>query len=106
MPAPPSIQALDYCPFLHPSCKRSTSVSGVSGSVRDPDPQDPHVFGPPGSRSIIQRYGSGSISQRYRYGSGSFLFFFFKCLLFLFCTIRLPCNSVATLHFVLAELTV
>ncbi len=29
-------------------------------SVRDPepDPQDPHVFGPPG-------YGSGSISQRY-----------------------------------------
>ncbi len=30
-------------------------------SVGDPDPdlQDPHVFGPPGS-------GSGSISQRYR----------------------------------------
>jgi hypothetical protein len=32
-------------------------------SVADPDPPDPHVFGPPGS-------GSGSTSQRY--GSGSF----------------------------------
>jgi hypothetical protein len=32
-------------------------------SVADPDPPDPHVFGPPGS-------GSGSISLRY--GSGSF----------------------------------
>ncbi len=25
-----------------------------------PDPPDPHVFGPPGSGSISQRYGSGS----------------------------------------------
>jgi hypothetical protein len=31
----------------------------------DPDPQDLHVFGPPGSGSVSQRYGSGS-------GSGSF----------------------------------
>ena len=29
-------------------------------SVADPDPPDPHVFGPPGSGSINQRYGSGS----------------------------------------------
>jgi hypothetical protein len=29
-------------------------------SVGNPDPQDPHVFGPPGSGSISQRYGSGS----------------------------------------------
>ncbi len=29
-------------------------------SVADSDPPDPHVFGPPGSRSISQRYGSGS----------------------------------------------
>ncbi len=29
-------------------------------SVRDPDPQDPHVFGPPRSGAISQRYGSGS----------------------------------------------
>jgi hypothetical protein len=30
-------------------------------SVADPDPPDPHVFGPPGSGSvsISQRYGSG-----------------------------------------------
>jgi hypothetical protein len=34
-------------------------------SVADPDPQNPYVFGPPGS-------GSGSISQRYGSGSGSF----------------------------------
>jgi hypothetical protein len=26
----------------------------------DPDPPDPHVFGPPGSGSTSQRYGSGS----------------------------------------------
>jgi hypothetical protein len=29
-------------------------------SVADPDPPDPHVFGPPGSGSTSQRYGSGS----------------------------------------------
>ncbi len=34
----------------------------VGSSVVDPDPQDPHVFGPPGSGSISQRYGSGSFS--------------------------------------------
>jgi hypothetical protein len=34
----------------------------VCGSVADPDPPDPHIFGPP---------GSGSTSQMYRYGSGS-----------------------------------
>jgi hypothetical protein len=33
-------------------------------SVGDPDPQDPHVFGPPGS-------GAGSITQRYGPGSGA-----------------------------------
>ncbi len=34
----------------------------LPGSVADPnpDPPDPHVFGPPGSGSISQRYGSGS----------------------------------------------
>jgi hypothetical protein len=36
------------------------SLKVVSCSVGDPDPQDPHVFGPPGSGSIGQRYGSGS----------------------------------------------
>jgi hypothetical protein len=30
------------------------------GSVADPDPSDPYVFGPPGSGSISQMYGSES----------------------------------------------
>jgi hypothetical protein len=29
-------------------------------SVADPNPSDPYVFGPPGSGSISQKYGSGS----------------------------------------------
>jgi hypothetical protein len=33
----------------------------VSTSVGDPDTQDPHVFGPPGSGSISQRSGPGRI---------------------------------------------
>ncbi len=32
----------------------------VKISVADPDPLDPHVFGPPGSGSTSQMYGSGS----------------------------------------------
>jgi len=32
----------------------------IECSVPDPDPPDPHVFGPPGSGSTSQRYGSGS----------------------------------------------
>jgi hypothetical protein len=39
---------------------KSHNVFFLSGSVPDPDPPDPHVFGPPGSRSTSQRYGSGS----------------------------------------------
>jgi hypothetical protein len=41
----------------------------LKSSVGDPDPQDQHIFGPPGSRSISQRYVSGS-----RAGSSSFPF--------------------------------
>jgi hypothetical protein len=43
----------------------------AAGSVADPDPPDPHVFGPPGSGSgfTSQMYGSGSGSCS---GSGSF----------------------------------
>jgi hypothetical protein len=29
-------------------------------NVADPDPEGPDVFGPPGSGSISQKYGSGS----------------------------------------------
>jgi hypothetical protein len=38
-------------------------------SVADPDPPDPRVFGPPGSGSTSERYGSGSC---FGSGSGSF----------------------------------
>jgi hypothetical protein len=37
----------------------SRCIGNVQSSVRDPDP---HVFGPPGSGSTSQRYGSGSRS--------------------------------------------
>ncbi len=44
----------------------------LESSVADPNPDlpDPHVFGPPGSGSISQRYGTGSGSYS---GSGSVL---------------------------------
>ncbi len=35
-------------------------MRNVVCSVGDPDPQSPYVFGPPGSRSVSQRYGSES----------------------------------------------
>jgi hypothetical protein len=37
-----------------------TGMVCLFSSVPDPDPPDPHFFGPPGSGSISQRYGSGS----------------------------------------------
>ncbi len=36
--------------------------SNLFNTVADPDPSDPYVFGPPGSGSSSQRYGSGSRS--------------------------------------------
>jgi hypothetical protein len=39
--------------------------TSIADPEPNPDPLDPHVFGPPES-------GSGSISQRYGSGSGSF----------------------------------
>jgi hypothetical protein len=50
------------------SCKQNWALSAytvpdgsvVGSSVVDPDPPDPHVFGPSGSGSTSQRYGSGS----------------------------------------------
>ncbi len=56
-----------------PHCLENVLNSVVIGSVVDPDlsdPSDPHVFGPPGSGSTSQRYGSGSGS-----GSGSRSFY-------------------------------
>jgi hypothetical protein len=39
-------------------------LTSVADPDPNPDPPDPHVFGPPGSRSgsICERYGSGSRS--------------------------------------------
>jgi hypothetical protein len=39
-------------------CYRFGSGSKLTDSVPDPDSTDPHVFGPPGSGSTSQRYGS------------------------------------------------
>jgi hypothetical protein len=54
-------------------CRRCLSVdvdpAVVLTSVADPDPPDPHVFGPIGSGTTSQRNGSGSCSGS---GSGSF----------------------------------
>jgi hypothetical protein len=64
-----------YCPDLHLTFSvipdKTLNLGPVKNditSVADPNP-DPHVFGPPGSGSISQRYGSGSRSGS---GSGSF----------------------------------
>jgi hypothetical protein len=44
---------------LPSSCPSCSEFSSPCSSVADPDPNpDPHVFGPPGSGSICQRYGS------------------------------------------------
>jgi hypothetical protein len=40
---------------------RSQTKHYVKASVPDPNPLDPYVFGPPGSGSNSQRYGSGMI---------------------------------------------
>ncbi len=53
------------CPSFFLSLPLEGITFSLKTSVGDPDP-DLHVFGPPGSGSISQRYGSGS-------GSGSFL---------------------------------
>ncbi len=49
-----------------PGASRIVSQTGTTvillTSVGDPDPQDLHVFGPPGSWSIGQKYASGSAS--------------------------------------------
>jgi hypothetical protein len=49
------------------SVRAADEVALMKGSVADPDPNpdppDPRVFGPPGSGSTSQRYGSGSGSR-------------------------------------------
>jgi hypothetical protein len=45
---------------MGPSAGYPSRSDTLFRSVADPDPSDPCVFGPPGSGSISQRYGSGS----------------------------------------------
>ena len=45
------------CFHLKFSCKK---MCRCYNNVADPDPEGPDVFGPPGSGSISQKYGSGS----------------------------------------------
>jgi hypothetical protein len=59
------IYFLKSCSYLITSVSTFKSVeSSVADPDPNPDPSAPYVFGPPGSGSISQRYGSG-------YGSGS-----------------------------------
>jgi hypothetical protein len=51
--------------------KQALDEKSLVISVKDPDPQNPHVLGPQGS-------GSGTISQRYVSGSGSGFFPFLE----------------------------
>jgi hypothetical protein len=53
------LPTVSFCPCInvHPVPKHF-------GSVADPDPSDPYVFGHPGSGSIKQRYGSGSFYHK------------------------------------------
>jgi hypothetical protein len=43
-----------------PQTRKNFPLPTLIIGVPDPDPPDPHVFGPPGSDSISQRYASGS----------------------------------------------
>jgi hypothetical protein len=57
----------------------------LRGSVADPDPLDQYVFGPAGSGSVNQRYGSGSGSESFYQQERKpwfllFCFFFFDFL--------------------------
>jgi hypothetical protein len=47
----------DPQPIAFKKLKVETSVADPN---MNPDPSDPYVFGPSGSGSISQRYGSGS----------------------------------------------
>jgi hypothetical protein len=54
----PGARGMDV--YINPDSSPTPSFTQRS-SVPDPDPApDPHVFGPQGSGSISQRYGSGS----------------------------------------------
>jgi hypothetical protein len=49
-----------FCIRIQAHVYNEQQIYKVFGIVGDPDPQDPHVFEPPGSGSIGQRCASGS----------------------------------------------
>ncbi len=61
-----SIDSVDVGDLVHFWKIVLTPIKKKKICVPDPDPPDPHVFGPPGSRcrAISQRYGSGSFYQQ------------------------------------------
>jgi hypothetical protein len=59
----------------------------------DPDPSDPYVFGPPGSGSISQMYGSGSGSFCHQEKPRFLLFCDFFMTLSLKNDVNLPLKS-------------
>ncbi len=61
-------------------------------SVADPDPLDPHVFGPPGSGFISQRYGSESFYHQAKIIRKTLIPTAFW-LLFYFLSLKMPSNS-------------
>ncbi len=70
----PSVRIVTKSPKVGPLLIVSVSLNRkkLQNCVADPDPNpDPHVFGPPGSGSTSQRYGSGSGSSP---PSGSFYY--------------------------------
>ncbi len=57
----PSVQVYQrHRPQAHCGQAQGIVLGWLFTSVGDTDPQDPHVFGPPGSGSTSQRYVSGS----------------------------------------------
>jgi hypothetical protein len=60
----------------------NSSSLDVFTSVPDTDPPDPHVFGPPGSGSVSQRYGSesGSFYDQAKIVRHLFVFLSFKMM--------------------------
>jgi hypothetical protein len=57
---PPIMNVLNIHENLLECLLEMGNYADVQASVPDPDPRDPHVFGPSGSGSTSQRYGSGS----------------------------------------------
>jgi hypothetical protein len=56
----PSRRCLNWGPDFRHVQLLGFSIASLRGSVADPDPSDPYVFGLLGSGSTNQRYGSGS----------------------------------------------